>query len=145
MPYFLTKDQYAPGSLYITDASLDLVKQWCEATGERLRCYFVDGYVDSNEIDCVDEYPDKYRLSASQMRIQIEEAQRRREADRQERERDGEPTTLSTQPLELPNIQFASEQPMRFFANLQRIPSPNDWCDWAKVRDHGVGEVDERE
>lgn len=100
MSYFLTKDQYAPGSLYITDASLDLVKQWCEATGERLRCYFVDGYVDPGEIEDADEYPDKLRLSASQIRMQIEEAQREHEAARRMREHGGNLKSVTSDPFD---------------------------------------------
>lgn len=45
MAYFLTADQYDPGLLYETDASLELVKQWLDARGETLAVYFVNGYI----------------------------------------------------------------------------------------------------
>lgn len=50
MAYFMTAEQYAPGLLYETDASLELVQQWLDARGDSLAVYFVGGYI-GTEVD----------------------------------------------------------------------------------------------
>ena len=47
MSYFLTDEQYEPGRLYETDASIELIKAWLDEQGESLRLYFERGYVRS--------------------------------------------------------------------------------------------------
>lgn len=141
MPYFLTREQYAPDSLYITDASLDLVRQWCEATGERLRCYFVDGYVDPDDIEYADEYPAKYRLSAANITAAINAAQTRREAARMESERDREPKRVTIHHLETPEVIFRRASLNRVLQDLRRTPCPYPLETWKPI----VGYTQEEE